>query len=193
MKKVGLFGGSFNPPHMAHLIVAETVCDQFEMDHILWMPGYQPPHKSGEALVDARHRLEMTRRAVAGHRAFKVSDLEITRGGTSYTIDTLETLQARHPDTDFYLILGSDSLRSFDSWHRAEEIAERVPLIVYKRPGALTSVAAPRFANCVRYADAPLLEISGTEIRARCRHRRSICFFVPESVREYIEECGLYR
>lgn len=189
---VGLFGGSFNPPHVAHLIVAETVRDQFDLDHILWMPSYVPPHKDDEDLAAATHRLRMVERAVTGNPAFVVSDREIQRKGTSYTVETIAELQEAQPDVSFALIIGSDSLRAFGSWHRPEDIIDRVPLIVYKRPGASSSVAEPRFANRARFADAPLLDISGTEIRARCRSGHSIRYLVPESVRAYIDEHGLY-
>lgn len=191
--EVGLFGGSFNPPHVAHLIVAETVRDQFGLEKVLWIPSFKPPHKPEDNLAAPDHRLRMTQRAVAGNPAFAVSDLEIRRGGASYTIDTIMELQDAHPQTSYALIIGSDSLRTFTSWHRPDAIIERVPLIVYKRPGAIASVAEPRLANRVFVADAPLLEVSGTEIRARCRQERSIRYFVPEAVRTYIEEEGLYR
>lgn len=190
---IGLFGGSFNPPHVAHCIVAETVRDQFGFEEIWWVPSHHPPHKTEEELASAEHRLAMTQRATADHPAFRVCDIEIRREGVSYTVDTLRILQDEYPDVSFWLIIGSDSLRSFGAWHRPDEIIERVPIVVYKRPGAISSVVDPRFANHVRFADAPLLEVAGTEIRARRRSGRSIRYLVPDSVRAYIEEHGLYR
>lgn len=189
---IGLFGGSFNPPHTAHCIVAETVRDQFGLDAIWWVPSHRPPHKGPEELARSAHRLAMTRCVTDAHPAFEACDIEIRREGVSYTVDTLRTLQEERPDTAFHLILGSDSLRDFGTWHCPDEIIERVPIIVYKRPGAISSVVDPRFANEVRFADAPLLEIAGTEIRARHRQGRSIRYFVPEPVRAYIKEHGLY-
>lgn len=190
---IGLFGGSFNPPHIAHCIVAETVRDQFGFEEIWWVPSHRPPHKGEEALASSEHRLAMTECATADHPAFRVCDIEIGREGVSYTVDTLRTLQEEYPDISFGLIIGSDSLRNFGSWHRPDEIIDRVPIIVYKRPGAIASVVEPRFANRVHYVDAPLLEIAGTEIRARYREGRSIRYLVPEPVRTYIEKHGLYR
>ncbi len=190
---VGLFGGSFNPPHLAHLIVAETVREQFGMDRVWWIPAYRPPHKPGEALATPEQRLEMTRRAAAGNPGFEVADLEVRRAGTSYTVETLRALQAEHPGHTFSLIIGSDSLRDFDAWHRPEEIVARVPLIVYKRPGSAAARLDPNLTARVHFADAPLLEISGTEIRARLRTGRSIRYLVPDAVRAYIDEHGLYR
>lgn len=189
---VGLFGGSFNPPHVAHLVVAEVVRDQFDLREVWWIPNATPPHKGPDELVAASHRLAMTERATAANDAFRVCNLEVERDGVSYTVDTVRALQERHPDTDFGLILGSDSLDSFARWHRPDEIADRVPLVVYKRPGGLESVAEPRFANRVRYVAAPVMEVSGTEIRARCRAGRSIRYLVPDPVRRYIEAHSLY-
>jgi nicotinate-nucleotide adenylyltransferase len=191
--EIGLFGGSFNPPHVAHQIVAEIVRDQFGLREVWWIPNDTPPHKSGSDLASADERLAMTELAVEGNPAFRVDDLEMQRSGVSYTVDTVRELQERHPETEFALIIGSDSLDHFASWHRPDEIAERVPLIVYKRPGVLENVAEPRFANRVHYAAAPVMELSGTEIRARCRAGRSIRHLVPPAVRTYIRDNGLYR
>ena len=190
---VGLFGGSFNPPHVAHLVVAEVVRDQFGLDEVWWIPNATPPHKPNDELAAVQHRLAMTERTVEGNPAFRVCGVEVERDGVSYTVETLRVLQDQHPDTDFALILGSDSLDHFADWHRPDEIAERVPFIVYKRPGAIESVADPRFVNDVRYAAAPVMEISGTEVRARRRAGRSSRYLVPEAVRAYIDTHDLYR
>lgn len=190
---VGLFGGSFNPPHVAHLVVAEVVRAQFGLDEVWWIPNATPPHKPNDELAAVQHRLAMTERTVEGNPAFRVCGVEVERDGVSYTVETLRVLQDQHPDTDFALILGSDSLDHFADWHRPDEIAERVPFIVYKRPGAIESVADPRFVNDVRYAAAPVMEISGTEVRARRRAGRSIRYLVPEAVRAYIDTHDLYR
>jgi len=192
MFDVGLFGGSFNPPHVAHLIVADVVRDQFGLDEVWWIPNAQPPHKPDADLADAPHRLAMTERAIDGHPGFRVSDIEIRRSGVSYTVDTVRALQDRHPETRFALIIGSDSLDQFASWRCPDEIADRVPMIVYKRPGAIEAVAAPRFANRVHYVAAPVMEISGTEVRLRRQAGRSIRYIVPDPVRDYIEAHDLY-
>lgn len=190
---VGLFGGSFNPPHVAHLIVAEVARDQFGLDEVWWIPNATPPHKSSDELANVEHRVEMTRRAVSDNSGFRLCEIEIERAGVSYTVDTVRTLQEQHPDTGFGLIIGSDSLDHFAEWHEPDEIADRVPLVVYKRPGVIDTVPEPRFARHVRFVAAPVMEVSGTEIRSRCRAGRSIRYLVPESVRTYIEQNGLYR
>jgi len=190
---IGLFGGSFNPPHVAHLIVAEVARDQFGFDQIWWIPNATPPHKPDEELAGVDHRVEMTRRAVVDNPGFRLCNIEVERSGVSYTVETVRTLQEQYPDTDFGLLIGSDSLDHFAEWHRPDEIAERVPLVVYKRPGVIDTVPEPRFASQVRFVAAPVMEVSGTEIRSRCRAGRSIRYLVPEPVRTYIEEHGLYR
>jgi nicotinate-nucleotide adenylyltransferase len=191
--EIGLFGGSFNPPHVAHLIVAEVARDQFGFDEVWWIPNATPPHKSQVDLAAVEHRLEMTRRAVADNPAFRLCDIEVERAGVSYTVETVRALQEQHPGTDFALLIGSDSLDHFAEWHEPEEIAERVPLVVYKRPGVIDAVPESRFANQVWFVAAPVMEVSGTEIRSRCRADRSIRYLVPETVRDYIETHGLYR
>ena len=192
--QVGLFGGSFNPPHLGHLVIAEVMREQFGLDRVLWMPSYQTPHKQGARdMAGADHRLAMTRLATASNPGFAVSDLEVQRQGVSYTVDTLRTLQAEQPETAFAFILGGDSLRGFASWHEPDEILKRVPLLVYERPGVARPTLLPAHATRIRFARAPLLEISGTAVRQRCRHGQSIRYFVPDDVRAYIAEHQLYR
>ncbi|MES3630141.1 MAG: nicotinate (nicotinamide) nucleotide adenylyltransferase [Longimonas sp.] len=189
---VALFGGSFNPPHVAHLIVAEVARDQFSFDAVWWVPNATPPHKENSALAPAADRLAMTRAAIKGHDGFAVCDIEIERPGVSYTIDTVQALHEQHPDTTFSLLIGSDSLDTFHTWREPAAIAELVDLIVYKRPGGLDAVAQPAFANQAHYVAAPMLEVSSTEIRQRCQSGRSIRYMVPEAVRQYVRAHGLY-
>ncbi len=189
---VGLFGGSFNPPHTAHLIVAEAIRTEFAFDQIWWMPGYQPPHKVGQDLAAAEHRLAMVHLATQDNPGFHVTDLEIRRQGVSYTVETLEALQATFPQHAFHLLLGGDSFAQFGTWYQPEEIVRRVPLIVYPRSGSVHSLPDPRFAARVRFAKAPLVDISSTAIRAHLKAGRSIRYLVPDAVRRYIEAEGLY-
>ena len=187
----GIFGGTFNPPHLAHLLVAETVREAAGLERIVWIPSGRPPHKALDEVVPVRHRFAMAKRAIAGHEHFTLSDVEMKREGPSYTVDTLRLLRRRQPERRFGLIIGGDSLSGFLSWHRPLEIIEQVPLIVYRRPG--NEIAPPpEIAERVCIVDAPLIEISGTGVRERIRSGRSIRYRVPESVREYIELNGLY-
>lgn len=189
---IGLFGGSFNPPHIAHLIVAERVREQFGLDQVWWIPAFAPPHKVGVELASAAHRLEMTRLATQGNPAFVVNAIEVQRKGTSYTLDTVSALQEAYPENQFSLILGGDSLASFASWHRPDEIIRRVPLIIYRRPGSVAELVGPRFGSRARFAEAPLLEISSTEIRARCQQGLSVRYLVPASVEAFMQAHQIY-
>jgi nicotinate-nucleotide adenylyltransferase len=190
--RVGILGGTFNPPHIAHLILAETIRTACALDQIRWIPAGTPPHKSAD--TGAGHRLAMTRLAVAGNPAFTVSDLEIVRGGASYTIDTVEALQNTEPDVDFSLLIGGDSLADLLSWHRPDDLVARVPLVVYPRPGVDPHPeGSVRYAGRISYVDAPLIDISSQSIRHRVRQGLSIRYLVPDAVHAYILELGLYR
>lgn len=193
-KKVGIFGGSFNPPHIAHLIIAETIRDQFALDQILWIPNYIPPHKATAGENDALHRLRMVELAIEDHSPFCTSTIEIDRKGKSYTRDTLQTLQASNPDSKYYLIIGGDSLRDFMSWHKPLEIIEKAPLIVYDRPGVQTDTLdlPGRVQERVSIASAPLLDISSTQIRSTVALGYSIRYLVPDNVHHYIKQHNLY-
>jgi nicotinate-nucleotide adenylyltransferase len=190
---VGIFGGAFDPPHLAHLVVAETARDQFDLERVLWIPSRIPPHKE-HPQATPEERLAMTRRAIDDHAAFFVSDLELTReGGPSYTVETVRQLQDDHPDASYVLILGEDSLHGFHSWRAPDEIARRVSLVAYER-GACDDEerAADPFVRQAAFVDAPRIELSSTKVRERCRAGRSVRYLVPSSVDAYIQEHGLY-
>ena len=193
-RQIGIFGGSFNPPHSAHLIIAETVRDQFELDHIIWIPNYIPPHKSTAGVQDAQHRLHMVQMTISGHDQFSVSTIEIDRKGTSFMLDTIRLLQDSEPAAHYHLIIGGDSLNDFMTWHKPIDILHRVPLIVYNRAGieSSTSEVQERFPERISYADAPLIGISSTGIRERVGAGTSIRYLVPDEVRTYIQEHNLY-
>lgn len=190
--QIGIFGGSFNPPHLAHLIVAEILREQFALDRILWIPNRQSPFKEKQELAPAEDRLEMTRLIVRDNDAFVTSDIEISRSGVSYTIDTIRDLQKENADARYHIIIGSDSLAEFGGWREPEEIVRRARLIVYPRPGFENADTPKAFEDRIRFADAPLLEISSTAIRRRRRENRSIRYMVPEVIHEYIFDRGLY-
>ncbi len=192
---IGIYGGSFNPPHIAHLVVAEAVRDQFELDQVLWIPGYIPPHKTHLRLVDSAHRLAMVELATASNPLFEVSDIEIARKGTSFTIDTVTDLQAKHPEHTYALVIGEDSLLDFMTWHRPADIVDAVELLVYRRPGRPneSAEALKLFPNRIHFAQAPLLEVSSASLRARIKSDQSIRHLVPDPVFAYIMQHGLYQ
>ncbi|MEP0546249.1 MAG: nicotinate (nicotinamide) nucleotide adenylyltransferase [Rhodothermales bacterium] len=190
--RVGIFGGSFNPPHVAHLAVAEAARDQVGLDRVVWIPAATPPHKQRQDLPAAEHRLAMTRRAVSDNGAFVVSDLEIERAGVSYTVETVRALQATYPEVAFHLLVGGDSFAQFSTWVEPGEIARRVPLIVYPRPGADLSTVSPSLMARATMLDRPLLDPSSTALRRLLRAGRSVRYLVPDAVLAYIAEHELY-
>ncbi len=188
--RLGVFGGSFNPPHLAHLIVADFFREELKLDRVLWIPARNPPHKQSEQILSAEHRVEMTRLAVSGNSAFEVSDVELRRGGVSFTLETLLQLgRDLEKEDELFLLVGSDSYEDFETWHQPDAIVSLASLVVYPR-GAREVEVHPRFPATV--VDAPVVDISGTIIRERCRQGRSIRYLVSERVRDYIESHGLY-
>jgi nicotinate-nucleotide adenylyltransferase len=192
---LALFGGSFNPPHVAHLAVAEAAAEAAGLERVLWMPAATPPHKQGDpAVAPAEHRRAMTRLAVAGNDRFAVYDGELRRGGVSYTVDTLRALRAEHPGADLVLLLGGDSLADFAAtWREPEAILDMARLVVYRRPGHSEAAVPPWVLEKTRFVDAPLLDLSGTALRARLAAGRTVRYLVPDAVCGYIARHGLYR
>lgn len=203
MSRIGLFGGSFNPVHVGHLILAERVrCDR-SLDRVLFIPALEPPHKPGEPLAPAAERLRMVGMAVEGNPAFEPSALEIERGGPSYTLLTVRDVRAEvGPDADLFLIVGADSLCELHTWWRAHELVQEARVIAVPRPGrdvgSGLAECAGRFgqdwADDVRslLVEMPQIEISSTDVRRRVREGRSIRYLVPEAVRHHILANGLY-
>ena len=134
MKRIGIFGGSFDPPHLGHLVIAALAVRTLKLDVVYLVPAYQPPHKAGRHASTARDRLAMTKLSVRGNSNLRVSDIEIKRRGVSYTIDTVRAFHRRFPSAELFLIIGSDSLRQFQSWKEPEGILALATLAVYRRP-----------------------------------------------------------
>ncbi len=193
MKRLGILGGTFDPPHLAHLIAGEIAVETYHLDTLLFVPAFIPPHKAEQAISDARHRLAMTRLAIDGNPRFEVSTIEIDRQGKSYTIDTILSLREQlHPE-GIYLFIGRDQLDVFGSWHRADDILKIAKVVVLERPSASKSVISTALEGSIESLPIPLLEISSTEIRRRIHDGQSVRYQVPEAVRSYIEEHKLYR
>ena len=192
---LALFGGSFNPPHLAHLAVAEACVEAAGLDRVLWMPAATSPFKQGDpSLAPAETRLRMVQAAIAGNDRFAASDLEVTRNGVSYTVDTVRQLRADGHE-DLALVVGGDSLAGFPRWREAEAIARMARLLVYLRPGDAVDLSGlpDWLATAVTIVDGPALDLSSTEIRARIGARRTVRYLVPDAVRAVIEAEGLYR
>ena len=193
MKKIGLFGGAFNPPHLGHLILAETICEAAGLDEIWWLPAPHPPHKDTVGMTDSAHRWQMVQCAIADNERFVASDVEFHREGKSYTVETLRHVQTQFPDDTFFLLIGGDSLRDFHKWYAFTEIIERVSLLVFPRPHVDLSAVSPDILAHTTFVDAPLIALSSTHIRTRLMDRKSVRYCVPESVLAYIDTHQLYR
>jgi len=200
--RIGIFGGTFDPVHLAHLILAEQCREQGRLDQVWFVPSARPPHKLDRPRTPFAQRVEMLALAVAGHPAFQLNEVEKERPGPSYTADTLAELRGRHPHADFWLIIGSDSLADLPHWHEPHRIVEQAGLLVVARPGwqVLTAEQLQRELGLVdapplrlQVVSMPLLEIASRDLRQRARDGRSLRYFVPRAVECYIEGHRLYR
>lgn len=187
--RLGLFGGTFNPPHAGHIAVAQAALEQLALDRVIWMPSARPPHKA--VGVPPAHRLAMTQLATSDQPDFDVSDLELRRAGRSFTADTLDALHALHPDARWWLILGEDSLATFPTWRDPERIVAHARLAVYRR-GDEQPIDSP-FADYVDWIDAPRVDVSSTDLRERLSEGRSIGGQMPAAVAKYARLHRLYR
>lgn len=197
-KRVGIFGGTFDPIHMGHLIVAETIMDEFHLDKVVFIPAAVPPHKLDKQISPAKHRYMMTMLATCSNPRFQVSDMEMHRQGPSYSRDTLAQLIEEHgSDTEFYFIVGADSVENLHTWNRIDELLTMCHFIGASRPGCMPDMEkiAHRFgplAEKIHCLETPELEISSTEIRHRVGQKRTIRYIVPEAVEQYIYKEKLY-
>jgi nicotinate-nucleotide adenylyltransferase len=193
MRRIGLFGGTFDPPHLGHLALAEHARDRLGLDEVRFIPAGQPPHKRGEGIAPAAARLAMTRLAVRGNPAFTVSTLEVRRGGPSFTVETLRTVAAATPAARLYLLMGADSLDDFATWHEPETILRLATLVVAGRPGAGTRRLEPRGRGRIVRLDNAEIALSSSLVRNRVRAGRSVRYLVPDAVAAYIVRHRLYR
>jgi len=198
---IGIVGGSFNPIHIAHLIIADRFVDQMLLDACYFVPTYQSPFKQGDtSLASAEDRLAMVKDATQQHDKFRVSDVEIQRGGVSYTIDTIRHFAEQHPGSNLSFLIGSDQAIEFVRWHQWQDILREAQVCIVRRPFLLTPEMEWRMTETLTidgkkpvWINAPLLEISSTEIRRRVREQKSINYLTVKSVRDHIAERGLYR
>lgn len=180
-KRIGILGGTFNPIHTGHLLIAEGVKEELGLDYVLFIPCYLPPHKRPLNLAKARHRLAMVRLAIKGNPSFKVSTIEIKRKGKSYSINTLEELHRLYKGkAEFFFIIGSDSISGLKSWKCIDKLMKLCKLVAVARPGHHLKYSG------VRMIEIPTLSISSTDIRRLVKQGKSIRYLVPEAVRRYI-------
>jgi nicotinate-nucleotide adenylyltransferase len=209
--RTAVFGGSFNPIHLGHLLMADEMLERLRLDRAVFVPAAAPPHKPASLLAPAEHRYEMVRLAVAGHPRFEVSDLELHRRGPSFTVDTLEALA--HTGDELFLLVGSETFLDLLSWRQPRRIVELARLVVVPRTGSvfdvesaaaqkvLREIGAERFVGpddavtprTVVVVHASSLPISSSDLRARVRQGRSLEYRVPDAVLAYIRRHRLYR
>ena len=193
--RLGVFGGTFDPPHHGHLALAEWARVELKLDRVLFVPAGLPPHKRGTGLSPVAHRVAMTRAAVRGNPAFEVSTIEARRSGPSWTADTLRAIAAAHPRARLHLLMGADMFATFASWREPDTIARLAVLVVALRPGTRAPRRALRSspdARGVVWLANPGLEVSSRALRARARRGRSLRYLVPDAVARYMERHRLY-
>lgn len=199
-RRIGVLGGTFDPPHIGHLWLATLAADAMALDRVLFMPAAQPPHKAGESVSRATDRLLMTRLAIAGNPLFELCPIEMERPGPSYTIDSVDELERLYPgERTLYLVMAADSLAQIDTWREPDRLLERIEWIVGPRPGDPPpdrSALEARFgdrASRIHLLDGPSLDVSSTALRQRVADGHPIRYLVPRGVEELITERGLYR
>lgn len=198
--RIGILGGSFDPVHYGHLLIAESAREQLSLDQVRFTPAGDPPHKPGQPLTEPRRRLEMLELAISGCEKFTVDPRELHRKGPSFTVDTLHELRAEAPNDEFYFLLGADSLRDLLTWREPRTIAELATLAVCNRPGVaapdrnqIRQWVGPEIADRVVLVDMPGVDLSATELRDRAASGRSLRFLTPRAVEAYIQQHGLYQ
>jgi len=200
--RLGIYGGTFDPVHFGHLLLAEYCREECRLDEVWFVPAAVPPHKQGQNFSTATRRVEMLSLAIGGHEQFRVCTREIDRGGVSYTVETLAEIHAEDPTRELFFLLGADSLFDLPLWREPSRICELATLVVVAR----TTAPAPDFACLAALTGAertahfrrhlvqmPLIELSSTEIRRRVQAGLSIRYQTPRAVEKYIEAAGLYR
>ncbi|MCI1920314.1 MAG: nicotinate-nucleotide adenylyltransferase [Liquorilactobacillus nagelii] len=187
-KRIGILGGTFNPPHIGHLIIAEQVYEQLGLEKILFMPDANPPHVDHKEAIAAQHRQKMVKASIKDNPHFELEDCELKRGGVSYTFDTIKQLLAKHPEYEIYFIIGGDMVAYLPKWHRIDELVKLVHFVGVKRVGFPLESKYP-----IMWVDIPLIQISSTGVRQRVVHNQSIRYLVPSAVQQYIQKEGLYR
>jgi nicotinate-nucleotide adenylyltransferase len=198
-RRIGVLGGTFDPPHVGHLWLAALAADALDLDRVLFMPAAKPPHKGERPISRGTDRLSMTRLAIHADPAFELSALEMERPGPSYTIDSVAELKRLHPDAQIYLLMAADSLAQIDTWREPDRLLEEVEWAVGPRPGSELpdrSALEARFgdrASRIHLLDGPALEVSSSEIRRRVAAGHTIRYLVPRDVEELIIERELYR
>ena len=201
-RRIGIMGGSFDPVHSGHLIIAQDALERLDLSEIVFIPAAIPPHKQHLQRVDSAHRLKMLTLATESDSRFSVSDIELQRGGVSYSIDTIRALQLESPDVEWVLVVGSDTLIDLHNWYKIDELLNLCEVATFLRPGEASIEEIRKKVKLSEHFtdrlmanvfESHLVEISSTEIRQRMADELRIRYLVPAKVEQYIYEHGLYR
>ncbi len=197
MARIGVFGGTFDPPHIGHLILAEVARDALDLESVLWVVTADPPHKHGLSITPVSHRLQMVELAAAGHPAFHVSTVDVGRPGPHYSVDMLKILSGQYPGDELVFIIGGDSLADLPHWHQPRELVEIAKLAVLNRPTAsfdwpALESAIPGLRDRVIELHGPQITVSADDLRERFYRGQSVRYLVPEPVVSYIQANNLY-
>ncbi|MCP3742612.1 nicotinate-nucleotide adenylyltransferase [Rossellomorea sp. BNER] len=187
MRRVGLLGGTFNPPHLGHLIMAEEVRTVLNLDEVRFVPNKIPPHKDISINISAYHRMKMVALAIEENPHFQLETIELERSGTSYTIDTIQLLKKRDPESRFFFIIGGDMVEYLPKWHKIDELEKLIQFVGVNRSNY--NLVTPYNVQMVTIPD---IAISSTLIRERLNDRQNVRYLIPQKVEEYIREEGLY-
>ena len=192
--RVGLFGGSFDPPHYGHLLVAQAIRESLNLDKLIFIPAYKAPHKTEKSQSDSIHRLKMIELAIEDNSLFSVDDYELKKEGVSYTIDTITEFRHRFPekDNELFFIIGSDSLQDFHTWKDPFNILNKCHIVVAGRPYYSSAKVDPLIMSKVTMTDIPQVEISSERIRKRISHGLPVKYMLPQNVIDYILKNKLY-
>lgn len=187
MRRIGIIGGTFDPPHNGHLLIASEVLHALGLEEIWFMPNNIPPHKKINMQVSTQNRMDMILHAIEGNPRFRLETIEIERDGKSYTYDTIELLRKMHVDTEFYFIIGGDMVEYLPKWHRIHELVNFVTFVGVKRPGYSFTCPFP-----IQEVEIPQFDVSSSMLRDRFAEKGNTMYLLPQKVRQYIEENHLY-
>jgi nicotinate-nucleotide adenylyltransferase len=193
MKKIGIFGGAFDPPHIGHLIAAQYAAEQLSLDKVIFVPSGNHPFKEGKLVATAEQRFAMTKLAIAGNPIFDVSDVEVRKEGKSYTFETLEHFSELYADGTLSFLIGTDNIKDFPSWKHPEKIVELATVVVLNREVVRIPKQENEFMARFLYLDTPTIEISSTEIRSRLAEHKTIRYMIRNGVELFLDMTGLYR